>query len=202
MLFEKPKRKTNVFQDELFINEEMLWSGKPVASRIFTVQDLFLIPFALLWCAFLMSFWGVGFPNLFILPHTLAGIYMLFGRFVVKFWRKQHTYYAVTNQRLLIMSTNLGHHLQSYDVTKLPAIKKSVGIGDVGSIVFGVEPEYRWWQKKQSNMSNTGMEMFGYSLPGFYDIQDTEEVYRMITQLAHQTTYAWGEKAKPAYLPR
>jgi len=202
MLFDKPKRKTNIFQDELFASEELLWSGKSVVSRLFTVQDLFLIPFSLFWCAFVFSFWTVGFPNLFLLPHTLAGIYMLVGRFVVKYWHKQHTYYAVTNQRLLILSTSFGHHVQSYDVSKLPALKKSIGMSDVGSIVFGVEPQYRWWQRKQYNMSNTGTEMFGYMLPGFYDIHDAEEVYRLVAQLAHQSGYDGYEKSKPAYLPR
>ena len=28
------------------------------------------------------------------------------------------------------------------------------------------------------------------------------EVYRVIAQLAHQSTYSWHEKSKPAYLPR
>ncbi|MBA3873958.1 MAG: hypothetical protein H0X30_32905, partial [Anaerolineae bacterium] len=128
--------------------------------------------------------------------------YMLFGRYIVKFWHKQHTYYAVTNHRLMILSQSFGQHLTTYDVSKLPALKKSIGMNGVGSIVFGVEPEYRWWQRKQYNMSNSGTEMFGYTLPGFYDIHDAEDVYRMIAQMAHQTTYSPVEKAKPVYLPR
>ncbi len=199
---EKPKRKENVFQSELLDGEEILWMGQGDKWKLFVGADLFMIPFSLFWCGFVAMFWMNGFPNLFILPHTLIGLYMLFGRFFVKFWRKQHTYYAVTNHRLMILSQSFGQHLLTYDVSKLPSLRKSIGMNGVGSIIFGVEPEYRWWQRKQYNMSNTGSEMFGYSLPGFYYIHDADEVYRMIAQMAHQTSYAFVEKAKPSYLPR
>ena len=112
----KAKRKFNVFQDELLEGEEILWMDKPQAWKLLNVYDLYLIPFSLFWCGIVFSFWqGSGFI-LFILPHTLIGLYMLFGRFIVKYLRNRRTYYAVTDRRILIMSGLLGRKFQTFPI--------------------------------------------------------------------------------------
>ncbi len=181
----KAKRNTTVFQEELLDDETILWFGKPQAWRLLNSHDLFLIPFSLFWCAFVFSFLQMGAFGLFILPHTLIGLYMLVGRFIVKYLRNKNTYYAVTNERILIATRLLSAKFQAVAINTLPALNKSVSVGGVGTINFGLEPHQPWWSRGRANYSNTGMEFFGYTVPGFYDIADANEVYRLISELRH-----------------
>jgi len=206
MFADKPKRKENVFQDELLDGEEILWMGQGDRRRLFTSYDLFLIPFSLFWCAITVPMLLIGLTggNIIgvLMPHGWIGLYMLFGRFIVKYLNKRKTYYAITSDRILIVSGLVTRHFQAFSLGHLPTLEKYVGWGGVGTITFGEPPPKTWWRRNQINYSNTGMEMFGQMLPGFYDIHDADEVYRMIARMAHQTSNFQVEKSKPAYLPR
>jgi hypothetical protein len=207
MFAEKPKRKENVFQGELLDGEEILWMGQGDKWRIFTSQDWFTIPFSLFWCAIIMPIFlsGIRSGNMivFLIPHVWVGFYLLFGRFILKFLRKMRAYYAVTNQRILILGSLFGHSLQAFSLSHVPTLEKYVGWGGVGTIMFAATPPKSWWNRRRTPIhSSATMESFGQVLPGFYDIHEVDEVYRMIAQMAHQTSYQWAEKSKPAYLPR
>ena len=39
----------NEFTNRLLDREEFIWSGRPATGLLFTGQDIFLIPFSLLW---------------------------------------------------------------------------------------------------------------------------------------------------------
>jgi len=186
----KPKRKSKLFQDELLDGEELLWLGQPDPRALFTRYDLFLIPFSLFWCGF-VTFWLAGASRggvfaLFGVPHALVGIYLLIGRFVYKYWKKRNTYYGVTNQRILIQSGLVGTKLDTLAIANLPSVNKSYGLTGSGSVTFGLTPRTSWWSRGQMNYANTGLEIFGGDVPGFYDIRETDEVYRLISQLQHE----------------
>lgn len=205
MFDEKPKRKVNVFQAELLDGEELLWSGQSDKNRLFTGQDLFLIPFSLLWCAITVPLLlgGLASGNIIfvLMPHGWIGLYMLFGRFIVKYQQKKHTYYAVTNHRILIVSGLFSRRLQTFSLRNLPSLEKRMGRDGVGTIIFAELQSKSWWNRSRTSYSNTGMEIFGQGPAGFYDIHDVDDVYRIIAQLAHQTQNEWVEKPKPSFLP-
>lgn len=182
----KAKRKSNIFQDELLEGEEILWMDKPQAWKLLNVYDLYLIPVSVFWCAIVFSFWQTSGFFVFILPHTLIGLYMLFGRFIVKYLRNRRTYYAITDRRILIMTGLLARKFQTFAIDTLPALDKSIGFGGIGTISFGIEPTRPWWTRRQANYANTGMEFFGYSVTAFYDIANANEVYRLISELQHR----------------
>lgn len=92
-------------------DEQLLWYGTPDPRVWFTSADVFMVPFSILWCAFAI-FWesGVtssGAPVVFKLwgiPFVAAGLYIVFGRFLYKRYRKSRTAYAVTTRRAMIAS--------------------------------------------------------------------------------------------------
>jgi hypothetical protein len=78
----------NKFDNELLKDEKILWTGQPDPSIIFTREDIFLIPFSLIWG--IPVFLGLGFPTfeltiytLFQIPFLLIGFYLIIGRFIV-----------------------------------------------------------------------------------------------------------------------
>jgi len=101
-----------LFHNELFNNEQILWMGQPEASGIFTSEDIFIIHFSLVWLLISFPITIEAFNTgelLFIsfsLPFLLIGLYLLFRRIIYRLYLKKKTYYAVTNQRVLIL-TNL-----------------------------------------------------------------------------------------------
>lgn len=85
--------------------ERILWRGAPDPSVIFSAQDLYLIPFSVLWLGFAI-FWehgvakeGWSFGVIWGVPFICAGVYIVIGRFPVKVWTRLHTSYAVTDLR-------------------------------------------------------------------------------------------------------
>jgi hypothetical protein len=196
------KRKShdeNPFTYELATSEHLLWMGRPDPGKIFSAQDVFQIPFSLLWGGFALmwnaSVWVGNAPiffRLWGLPFLLMGLYMIVGRFIYKAWRKSRTYYAVTDKRLLILSMGLRYNLQAFPIDQLPTLRKQVNRVGAGGVIFGEPPQQNRWQRKPMNMSNTGMEWAGFALDGFYDIPDANEVYALINELR----YGDAEKAK------
>lgn len=176
-----------IFMNELLKNEEILWSGQP-ENTIFTTSDIFLIPFSLIWGGFAV-FWEIStiiasapfFFSLFGIPFVIMGFYLIFGRFIFKSIKKKHTYYAITNQRILILSNLRSSNLQAEFIRQIPCINKSVKSNGIGTIKFGNSPYLT------GMYGNSGVEFFGNrytnDIPVFYDIQDVEAVYKLINEI-------------------
>jgi hypothetical protein len=182
----KPKGKIKTLEAVLLSDEDILWLGQPDPKVLFNWHDLYLIPFGLFWMVIVLSFWRASVsPILF--PHTFVGLYLLFGRFIYKYWKKRHTRYAVTNRRILILTRLLGTKLEAFYLESLPSLNKSVGISGVGTITFGLQHHRSMWSRNSLNTSNTGMELFGGGIPGFYDIHEPDEVSHLISELRSQS---------------
>jgi hypothetical protein len=128
-------------QSELKPCEKLLWSGKPQSGIRFRSSDAFLIPFSLMWGGFAI-FWEVGvlstgapvFFKLWGIPFVLVGLYIIFGRFIVDAKSRDKTAYAVTNQRIIIVSELFGRKIQSINLrtlTELTLNEKSDGSGTI-----------------------------------------------------------------------
>ena len=184
--------KENVFNDELLTGEKIVWQGQPDPSILFSRIDIFLIPFSLLWGGFAL-FWEIsviyyGAPlsfTLFGIPFVLIGLYMIFGRFIMKKYLKQRTYYAITNQRVLVLSNFIGRSMQAQFINHIPVMNKSVRKNGYGTIIFG-NPSFL-----TSMYGNTGLEFFnspfGNSVVTFYDIPNVNEVYQVINDVRRRT---------------
>jgi hypothetical protein len=93
---------------------------------------------------------------------------------------KKRTYYAVTNQRVLILTNLLSRNLQSEFINKIPVINKTVRKNGIGTIQFGNYP-YMGPMNRNAGFNYSG---FGYgAVPTFYDIKGVDNVYQMVSNL-------------------
>jgi hypothetical protein len=141
---------TQMFQEHLLPGEKLLWAGQPDPNILFSQTDFFLIPLTLLWTAFcIFATWDIWYPILdgnpdsFVFPaivpiiFLMVGLYMLFGRFFFKKWKKQRAFYAVTNRRVLVLTKTFGEQLHESNIKLIPAINKRVRSDGIGTLIFG-----------------------------------------------------------------
>jgi hypothetical protein len=160
--------------------EEVLWAGGPDATVLFSSADVFVVPFSLMWGAFVI-FWEVavvssGGPAFFVawgIPFVLIGLYMIFGRFIYKRRQRRRTLYAITDQRALALVGD--RTLTDTPVKYQPVTIKRSRDGRHASVIIGngIGP----W-RGAAMYANTGMDFFSRSagaFSGFFDVADPDE---------------------------
>src|SRR5215469_16003976 len=178
--------------------EELLWCGAPDPSVLFTSGDLFIVPFSLLWLAFVASFEtaavsgnGGPFPVLWGIPFIAIGLYMVVGRFVVKRYRKTRTAYGVTTDRAIVVT---GRSFADLPLQGQPISLRRSRNGRHVSVTFGGVPEYVGRSPLRRPRSgwmygmyaNTGMEplMRNVEFPAaFYDVADPDALIGVIDRV-------------------
>ena len=97
----------NQFNRLLTTSESILWTGRPIRGKLFHRQDMYMIPFSIVWFSFVI-FWersairsGQTFFIIWGVPFILVGLYIVFGRFFHQQLLKKNTYYAITTERIL-----------------------------------------------------------------------------------------------------
>ncbi len=185
-----------IFSEELLKDERIVWTGQPDPDRHFTVADVFLVPFSIMWGGFalfweagVLGLWGDengGTPFFFVLwgiPFVLVGLYMIFGRFIYKARRKRRTYYAVTDRRVLsLVRSRRGDKTQAAFIETIPSINKRIRRDGSGSVTFGTSP---WWGDWYAN---TGLEFMAWgwgsgSAVSFQDIENAQDVAGLVNDL-------------------
>jgi hypothetical protein len=122
--------------------ESLLWSGRPRTGVRLQAADLFMIPFSLMWGGFAI-FWemmvirmhGSWFMKLWGVPFVAIGLFMIFGRFFVDAARRAGTYYAVTSNRVMII-TQRGKTVASFPLEQIPGLTTTEGRDGFGNVVF------------------------------------------------------------------
>lgn len=149
----------DIVQRELRPDERLIWSGTPGQGLRLRSSDAVVIPFSLLWGGFAI-FWEYSavfgldpsghasraaaplFMEIWGIPFVIAGLYFMVGRFIVDAFQRARTIYAVTDQRILILTQLFGKRIRSLTLRTLPDItltEKSDGSGTItfGAIAFG-----------------------------------------------------------------
>lgn len=139
---------TSAFQPYLLPGERILWTGQPKQGLVLNKSDVLLIPFSLMWGGFAI-FWNVGvwtFPNtgagddwfmkLWGLPFLAVGLYLIIGRFFYDAWLRRNLYYAVTNQRILVLRRRQYAKLTSRDIQSLPMLELTEHRDGTGTLAF------------------------------------------------------------------
>ena len=181
------------FQSDLLRDEKILWDGQPKTS-LFNSTDYFITLIAMIGgggalmglvaavssvndkppglSALLPSL----LPMIVMLPFLL---YLMFGRLLYRFWKNKHTYYAVTNQRILILYTVPSKSLQAIFINTLPALHKSTNSKGTGTITFGNS------DPRAAVYANSGLDFLASAngmrlAPAFYNINNVKNIYDLI----------------------
>jgi hypothetical protein len=136
---------------ELAAAERVLWSGQPRRGVALRGADAFLIPFSLAWGGFAI-FWetmvvAVNAPlffSLFGLIFVVVGLYLIVGRFFVDAMQRARTFYAVTSDRVIIVTGLRSRTVRSIDLETLGEVTLSERRDGSGSIVLGTPTPFDW----------------------------------------------------------
>ena len=107
----------------------------------------------------------------------LAGIYIIFGRFLVDARRRSGIYYGVTKDRVIIISGTRTRQVKSLNLHMLSDLSMEERRDGSGTISFGAAHPMSAWG---SGMSWPGMER--YLPPSFESIPDVRTVYALIEE--------------------
>jgi len=194
-----------VVQPELTAGESIAWAGQPKAGVVFHKEDLYLIPFSLLWGGFAL-FWefaasggfggfrhasnGPVFFQLWGIPFILVGQYLIWGRFVYVAWLKKRTHYAVTNKRVIVVQNGWKRQIASSYIDSLPSLIKEGSSNGVGVLRFAPSQPTRYGRQGWGVWNSLSVG----DVPAFMDIDDVDSVYRMVSDMREK-----ARTAKPAF---
>ena len=172
---------SDLIDDELVSGERLLWGGRPKRGIRLSGADLYAIPFSLLWCGFAV-FWELTAFNdhaplffmLWGLPFVMAGLYIVFGRFIVDARTRDHTYYGLTNERVIIITGLFSRQIKSLQLRTLCDISLTVRPDGSGTVAFGL-------QNPMATFLPAGWPgAKRYSAPSFEMIERAKEVYEIV----------------------
>jgi hypothetical protein len=181
-------------QPELASGESVVWAGQPSGTFVFHKEDLFLVPFSLLWGGFAIfwelgvaGFWGSSqhsgnpwiFGVLWGIPFVLVGQYMIWGRFFYSAWKKKRTYYAVTNRRVIAVQDAWRRQMASAYLDSLPTLTKEGTSSGVGTLRFAQTESLLYGRRGWGAWDGMAVG----NIPTFVDIDDVDYVYRIVSDL-------------------
>lgn len=162
-------------------DEYVIWKGAPVKGHLFTPQDLYMIPFSLMWCGFAV-FWELSviaadaplFFKIWGIPFVAVGLYVVAGRFFVQAYMRKHTCYAITSKRILRIRKK---QMDSLNYRLSPERRVSQNRDGSGTIWFGDAgtPAARSYQMMPGQAGRAGFVM-----------EQIPEVNRVMQILAEQ----------------
>lgn len=189
-MFTEPLNAPYWLSPHMLNGEELLWTGQPDPRNILNTRDIIMIPFAL----------AVGIPITLILPSSpyfyaaaaaawVLAIAAVTGRFYFRYRGKKRTRYALTSRRALVVS--ISEDDESLLVKNLPfesivAVTHSQKNDELGTVAFElVMPEKIKISKDKYNLG-LNSPVFNSEAPAFYDIHDSEELYKTIYQIRYR----------------
>lgn len=167
---------------ELAPSEKVLWTGQPRRGLVLHGYDAFALPFGLFWLGAVVVMFssllsarqvdpvGVAFALIFV----TVGIYFVAGRFFVEAKQRSRTFYAVTSERIIIVSGLLSRTVKSIDLKTLSEMSLSERRNGSGSILFGPTSPFDW-------MNMPGWPGMGSRMAARFDlIPNVRSVYEAI----------------------
>lgn len=180
-------------KQELAPDERLLWTGQPIASRVFRMSFAIYL-FAIPWTAFSLfwefmaagSIWGsmdkmpegmglvmgIVFP-LFGLPFIAIGFWMLAKPFSIR-RMAANTIFAVTSKRALIFTQGSKKQLRSFPYENMNGLfDRKEGKDGSGSLLFNVKSEPR-----EEGRRNRDMDPFARGFEYIPNVREAETALR------------------------
>ena len=170
-------------------DEQVLWTGKPSASR-YRISPILAV-FTLFWCGFAV-FWTVtaasigGAFGLFGIPFVCVGVFLMYSVFIGQKKTLQTAVYAVTDRRaIILLRDGRGTNLTEFIFGNLSYISLENVQGNVGTIRF-VQPMSQYHHGYGYGNVYYGRRHGGHDyrrelFTAFYMIENVHEVHRMIS---------------------
>jgi hypothetical protein len=116
-------------------------------------------------------------------PFLLFGVYFVVGRFFFDSYQRTRTYYAVTGERIIIVSGIASREVKSLPLQTLSEMTLREKSDGSGTITFGpVDPRYAMW-------AGTAWPGMGKRLPASFElIPNVRSVYDTIRELQASRT--------------
>lgn len=177
----------------LIPGERLLWAGRPKQGLLLRSEDIFIIPFSIIWSfipvSVMMSRITTGEGQIGILNVLFLGfgLYLLMGRFPVDIWLRSRTYYGLTNERAIIVNGLNSSKVRSVDLETLSEINLTERSSGKGTIELG-KTKYGFFgllSTRAVPWPGTGQ----YMTPAFEIITDARRVYDLIIQAHHQVQH-------------
>ncbi|WP_409493886.1 hypothetical protein [Amycolatopsis sp. cmx-11-12] len=128
-------------QIDLLPGERVIWAGTPVRRPLFNPGDYFNVPFGLLWLGAVTVFFfynhETAFHTVAWVALTVAGVFHLVGRPLIRYLRLASTTYAVTDGRVIVTSSLMRRREESAALAELADPVVTPGPGKTGTITFG-----------------------------------------------------------------
>ena len=123
-------------------DEYILWKGRPGKGRILTLSDLYMIPISIILFAWVVSGAYINmfsekdsiFSHIFTVLYVLVAFYILIGRFVHVWLIRSHSYYVITNRK--IIRKRLGK-IDTLSLSNMPSMDTTFHKNGYGTISFG-----------------------------------------------------------------
>ncbi len=168
---------------ELREHERVLWCAMPRQGIVLRWSDLIAVPMGLAWAALaslagyavLLSGKATRILLIVVVPFVLIGLYLAIGRFLVDRYQRSHTYYAVTDQRIVILRDAPRPVAQSLSLAGLGEITVYERGDESGGIIFA--PPHRFSKILPGSTFTHGGESFPSS---FALIAQARRVYELI----------------------
>ncbi len=102
-----------LINEYLMPDENVIWNGRPGKGHLLTEQDIFMLPFGIMWSLFSIIWESAALlastdivPKLLGIPFVCIGLYLVFGRFILKTYKRRKTIYVITNKRIFFFANN------------------------------------------------------------------------------------------------
>lgn len=180
---------TEIVNAQLVPGEQLLWAGRPKQGFALRGWDILHVPFAVLLAVVGTTFTIVELREpsepgaiVFALLAALAGFYGAFLRFFVDRWQRSQTFYAVTDQRAIILTKEGRSYVHSVNLKTLKDVTYSRRSDGTGTIEFE-RPSY-WTIQGRYDMGRGASLPFLEPMltPAFEMIVDAREVRDLILQ--------------------
>jgi hypothetical protein len=160
---------------------------------LFRPTDWFLIPMSIIW-TLVITYAAAGawsapssddhvmavIVSMMLTAMAAVGVYTLIGRFWVDAVRRRHTWYGVTNRRVIIARDWPRSIVRSLDIATLTDVALDEGFSDIGTVRFGVSDDAIFYLMGGNESWPWSASM---ASPRFERIRGARDVYELITAI-------------------